>query len=143
MAKSSVGLAFSSLSDNFRVGFLTVAKPGSEPILNNQYAKFVPLKDFGGTDKVQWFSAIQNIKTGGTSPARNAGSRGSALRRQERQHQRHHDSVCRSGGLGMPASLCDCDHGRILERWSGNQGIKVQIDSATLVRGNRTSLLWL
>ena len=71
MAKSSVGLAFSPLSDNFRVGFLTVAKPDPGNS-NNQYAKFVPLKDFGGTDKVQWFSAIQNIKTGGTSPAREA-----------------------------------------------------------------------
>ena len=35
-----------------------------------KYSKFVPVKDFGGTDKVEWFSAIQNIKTGGTSPTR-------------------------------------------------------------------------
>ena len=70
MAKSSVGLAFSPLSDNFRVGFLTVAKPDLTNADAMKYSKFVPVKDFGGTDKVEWFSAIQNIKTGGTSPTR-------------------------------------------------------------------------
>ncbi len=67
MAKSSVSLAFASLNDNFRVGFLTVANPGS-----GDYSKFIPVNDFGGTAKSEWFQAIQSIKTGGTSPAREA-----------------------------------------------------------------------
>ena len=67
MAKSSVSLAFTSLNDNFRVGFLTAANPG-----NNNYSKFVPVKDFGGADKATWFSAIQNIKTDRLSPTREA-----------------------------------------------------------------------
>lgn len=67
MAKSSVSLAFGSLNDNFRVGFLTVAKPGSGP-----YSHFLPVQDFGGTDKQAWFQAIQGTKTGGTSPTREA-----------------------------------------------------------------------
>ncbi|MEG1454688.1 MAG: hypothetical protein RSC66_03845, partial [Comamonas sp.] len=43
MAKSSVSLAFGSLNDNFRVGFLTVAKPGS-----GAHSHFLPVQDFGG-----------------------------------------------------------------------------------------------
>ena len=68
MAKSSVSLAFASLSDNFRVGFLTAANP--DP--TKPYSKFMPVKDFGGTDKEAWFTAIQGIQTGLSSPTREA-----------------------------------------------------------------------
>ncbi len=67
MAKSSVSLAFSTLNDNFRIGFLTVANPGAGP-----HSKFLPVADFNTEGKQQWLEAIQTIKTGGTSPAREA-----------------------------------------------------------------------
>lgn len=67
MAKSSVSLAFSTLDDNFRIGFLTVAKPGAGP-----HSKFLPVADFNTEGKQQWLDAIQTVKTGGTSPAREA-----------------------------------------------------------------------
>lgn len=63
MAKSSVSLAFSTLNDNFRIGFLTVAKPGVGP-----QSKFLPVADFNTEGKQQWLEAIQTIKTGGSSP---------------------------------------------------------------------------
>lgn len=68
MAKSSVSLAFASLNDNFRVGFLTVAEPDTA----KAYSKFLEVKDFKDRDKQNWFQAIQSVKTGGTSPAREA-----------------------------------------------------------------------
>lgn len=67
MAKSSVSLAFSTLNDNFRIGFLTVANPGAGP-----HSKFLPVADFNTEGKQQWLEAIQTIKTGGSSPAREA-----------------------------------------------------------------------
>lgn len=67
MAKSSVSLAFSTLNDNFRIGFLTVANPGAGP-----HSKFLPVADFNTDGKQQWLEAIQTVKTGGTSPAREA-----------------------------------------------------------------------
>ena len=67
MAKSSVSLAFSTLNDNFRIGFLTVANPGAGP-----HSKFLPVADFNTEGKQQWLEAIQTVKTGGTSPAREA-----------------------------------------------------------------------
>lgn len=67
MAKSSVSLAFSTLNDNFRIGFLTVANPGAGP-----HSKFLPVADFNTEGKRQWLEAIQTVKTGGTSPAREA-----------------------------------------------------------------------
>lgn len=67
MAKSSVSLAFSTLNDNFRIGFLTVANPGVGP-----HSKFLPVADFNTEGKQQWLEAIQTVKTGGTSPAREA-----------------------------------------------------------------------
>lgn len=67
MAKSSVSLAFSTLNDNFRIGFLTVANPGVGP-----HSKFLPVADFNSEGKQQWLEAIQTVKTGGTSPAREA-----------------------------------------------------------------------
>lgn len=67
MAKSSISLAFATLDNTFRVGFMSVAKPGAEP-----YSKFLPLEDFDGASKTRWFEAIQGMQTGGTSPAREA-----------------------------------------------------------------------
>ncbi|MDR2330239.1 MAG: hypothetical protein LBE58_11610, partial [Comamonas sp.] len=67
MAKSSVSLAFGTLNDNFRIGFMTVAKPGS-----GAHSHFLPVKDFWGTDKQTWFQTIQSAKTGGSSPTREA-----------------------------------------------------------------------
>lgn len=67
MAKSSISLAFGTLNDNFRIGFLTVAKPGS-----GAHSHFLPVQDFAGADKEAWFQSIQGTQTGGTSPTREA-----------------------------------------------------------------------
>ncbi|TDS76712.1 PilC/PilY family type IV pilus protein [Comamonas sp. JUb58] len=66
MAKSSISLAFNSLDNNFRIGFLTAAKPDTTTF------KFMPVKDFESTDKSNWFQTIQSAKTGGSSPTREA-----------------------------------------------------------------------
>lgn len=66
MAKSSISLAFNALDNNFRVGFLTGAKPHSSVF------KFMPVKDFDSTNKASWLQSIQSAPTGGSSPTREA-----------------------------------------------------------------------
>lgn len=68
MAKSSVSRAFHTLDDNFRVGFVTVAKPQA----GQAHSGYLPLADFDAAQKQKWFSAVQARKTGGASPMREA-----------------------------------------------------------------------
>ena len=131
MAKSSVSLAFGPLNDNFRVGFLTVANPDA----SNNYSKFVPVKDFGGTNKIDWFSAIQSIKTGGTSPAREA------LARVGRYYAGKNDSINSSMTPYADPVVSACQrHYTIVTTdgyWNIGQesasGGPLQIDGTTLV----------
>ena len=129
MAKSSVGLAFGPLNDNFRVGFLTVANPDA----SNNYSKFVPVKDFGGGNKIDWFSAIQNVKTGGTSPAREA------LARVGRYYSGKSDSINASMTPFEDPVVSACQRHYTIVTTDGywNVGAEsagpVQIDGTTLV----------
>ena len=133
MAKSSVGLAFSPLSDNFRVGFLTVAKPNLTDDAIKKYSRFVPVQDFGGQAKVDWFSAIQNIKTGGTSPTREG------LARVGRYYAGMSDSIndTMTPFVDPVVSACQRHYAIVTTDgyWNVGQETKgpVQIDGATLV----------
>ena len=130
MAKSSVSLAFGSLNDNFRVGFLTVAKPGS-----GAHSHFLPVQDFGGTDKQAWFQTIQGTKTGGTSPTREA------LARVGRYYAGKSDSINDSMRPFVDPVVSACQrHYTIVTTdgyWNVGQETRgkgpVQIDGTTLV----------
>jgi len=130
MAKSSVSLAFGTLNDNFRIGFMTVAKPGS-----GAHSHFLPVKDFWGTDKQTWFQTIQSAKTGGTSPTREA------LARVGRYYAGKSDSINDTMLPFVDPVISACQrHYTIVTTdgyWNTGQETKgrgpVQIDGVTLV----------
>jgi len=130
MAKSSVSLAFGALNDNFRVGFLTVAKPGT-----GAHSHFLPVQDFAGSDKQAWFQAIQGTQTGGTSPTREA------LARVGRYYAGKSDSINDSMRPFVDPVVSACQrHYAIVTTdgyWNVGQETQgkgpVQIDGTTLV----------
>ncbi|MCD2165512.1 pilus assembly protein [Comamonas koreensis] len=130
MAKSSVSLAFGTLNDNFRIGFMTVAKPGS-----GAHSHFLPVKDFWGTDKQTWFQTIQSAKTGGSSPTREA------LARVGRYYAGKSDSINDTMLPFVDPVISACQrHYTIVTTdgyWNTGQETKgrgpVQIDGVTLV----------
>ncbi len=99
LSKSSMGLAFSSLSDQFRVGFitgnpLTRASMGDAPAVGASVDStyYLPLADFNATQKNDWFNKLYSQPTGGTSPMREG------LARVGRHYANQHDSI----NIGMP-----------------------------------------
>jgi Tfp pilus tip-associated adhesin PilY1 len=71
LSKSSVSLAFSPLSDNYRVGFITVL-PRDPDIVNSPVlaSKYQPIADFGSAQKTAWFSKLFDQKPGFSSPTK-------------------------------------------------------------------------
>ncbi len=128
MAKSSVSLAFSTLNDNFRIGFLTVANPGA-----GEHSKFLPVNDFNTEGKRQWLEAIQTIKTGGSSPAREA------LARVGRYYAGQSDSINASMTPFVDPVVSACQRHYAIVTTDGYWNIgqesagPVEIDGTTLV----------
>ncbi|PFH08814.1 type IV pilus assembly protein PilY1 [Collimonas sp. PA-H2] len=70
MTKTSLGVAFSGISDRFRVGFATINDNSSRT--NTTAANFVPLSTFSATQKTAWYAKLYAIKPGGGTPLINA-----------------------------------------------------------------------
>jgi len=127
MAKSSISLAFNALDNNFRVGFLSAAKPDTSTF------KFVPVKDFDSTEKQAWFQTIQSAQTGGSSPTREA------LARVGRYYANKGDSINTAMAPFADPVLSACQrHYAIVTTdgyWNVGQETKgpMQLDGTTLV----------
>ena len=100
MIKSAASLAFTPLTDSFRVGFITVnpkfpfnvphaSDTLSAPINPNKY---LPIADFDSTQRGLWYAKLFSQKTGGTSPTREG------LARVGRHYAGQHDGI----NTGMP-----------------------------------------
>lgn len=70
MMKTAAGLAFYTLDDKFRVGFITI-NPNS-PVTNDKY---LPLNTFGAQQKKDWYTKFYSQQTNGSTPLRTALSR--------------------------------------------------------------------
>lgn len=74
-AKSSIGLAFQSLSDSYRVGLLTVnpTLDANNVVTNTvQPSKYTPLGDFNVAQRTLWYNKFYGQRPVGSSPAREA-----------------------------------------------------------------------
>ena len=70
LIKSAASLAFTPLSDNYRVGFITVQPKDSPGATTINAAKYVPINDFNSTQRGAWFNKLFSQSPGGASPAR-------------------------------------------------------------------------
>ncbi len=78
MIKSAASLAFTPLTDSFRVGLITVNPkyPNNVPIAADSLSapinpdKYLRIADFDSSQRSLWFDKLFSQKTGGTSPAR-------------------------------------------------------------------------
>ena len=70
MMKTAAGLAFYTVDDKFRVGFITI-NPGS-PVSSNKY---LALRPFDSTQKLDWYSKFYAQLPGPSTPLRQALSR--------------------------------------------------------------------
>ena len=71
LAKSSVSLAFSPLTDNYRVGFITVLP--NDPLTAGSgvlSSKYLPIADFGAAQRTAWFNKLFSQQPGFSSPTR-------------------------------------------------------------------------
>lgn len=68
--RTSVGLAFKSIDNSKRVGFITI-NPGS-PVSSS---KFLAVRDFGPTQKEAFYNMLYSVAIGGGTPLREALSR--------------------------------------------------------------------
>jgi Tfp pilus tip-associated adhesin PilY1 len=57
LTKSAVSLAFSPITDNYRVGFISAfpSTTAGGPVVP---AKYLPIADFGGTQRTDWFNKL-------------------------------------------------------------------------------------
>jgi len=65
-AKTTLGLAFSVLTDKSRVGFATINDNNNNA--NTSAANFVPLSDFDKAQKKTWYAKLYAISPGGGTP---------------------------------------------------------------------------
>lgn len=70
LMKSATSLAFSTLSDNMRVGFITMNPKDRPDAAAINPSKFLPLADFDATQRQHWFNKLFEQKAAGSSPAR-------------------------------------------------------------------------
>ena len=70
LIKSAASLAFTPLSDSFRVGFITVQPKDTPTSSSINPAKYVPISDFNPTQRGLWFNNLFSQSPGGASPAR-------------------------------------------------------------------------
>lgn len=69
--KSAAGQAFSSISDNFRVGFTTINDTGG--------SRFIKIRDFTPSQKTTWYDKFYETGFNGATPLRQALSRSSRV----------------------------------------------------------------
>jgi type IV pilus assembly protein PilY1 len=64
MMKTSTGLAFRTIGDTYRVGFMSIN--------DNTDPSFLNISDFDGTQKNAWYSKLYGATTGNSTPLRDA-----------------------------------------------------------------------
>ena len=126
LAKSAVSLAFTPLTDSYRVGFITV-RPGS-PVNASAY---LAINDFNSTQRTAWFDKLFTQVPGGSSPAREG------LARVGRHYAGKQDGI-NTGMSGDPIQF-SCQQNFTIATTDGywNTAAEtagpVQIDGTTLV----------
>jgi type IV pilus assembly protein PilY1 len=73
MAKTAIGRAFAALSDQYRVGFITI-NPGN-PVQSSRYLKIDAFSAGSGNQKDQWYQRLYGTGSNGSTPLRQALSR--------------------------------------------------------------------
>ncbi|HYA37524.1 MAG TPA: hypothetical protein VEI74_04560, partial [Candidatus Methylomirabilis sp.] len=73
MAKTAIGRAFSTLTNAYRVGFVTI-NPGN-PVSSSLYLKVDTFNSGAGNQKDLWYQHVYNVKNNGSTPLREALSR--------------------------------------------------------------------
>jgi Tfp pilus tip-associated adhesin PilY1 len=100
MIKTAASLAFTPLTDSFRVGFITVNPkyPNNVPATNDSLSapinpdKYLAIADFNTAQRSLWFDKLFSQKPGGSSPTREG------LARVGRHYAGQHDGI----NTGMP-----------------------------------------
>ncbi len=70
LTKSAASLAFTPLTDSFRVGFVTVNPKDTPSSASINASKYLAINDFNSTQRTAWFSKLFSQSPGGSSPAR-------------------------------------------------------------------------
>jgi Tfp pilus tip-associated adhesin PilY1 len=70
MTKSATSLAFTPLTDTYRVGFITVQPMQTTPANGINPDKYIAISDFDATQRSLWFSKMFSQTPFGASPAR-------------------------------------------------------------------------
>jgi type IV pilus assembly protein PilY1 len=73
MAKTAIGRAFAALSDQYRVGFITI-NPGN-PVQSSRYLKVDAFAAGAGNQKDLWYQHLYDTGSNGSTPLREALSR--------------------------------------------------------------------
>jgi len=66
MMKTSIGIAFAPLTSNYRVGYFRLSVAGAGGALDQKP------DDFTGTQRTNWYNALYNTTTSGSTPTRTA-----------------------------------------------------------------------
>ncbi|WP_374359700.1 PilC/PilY family type IV pilus protein [Pseudoduganella danionis] len=66
MMKTSVGIAFSAITSNYKVGYVKLSNAGAGAAIDLKPA------DFAGTARASWYTALYNTTTSGSTPIRTA-----------------------------------------------------------------------
>lgn len=66
MMKTAVGIAFAGINSNYRVGYVKLSNAGVGSAVDMKPA------DFTGTSRTNWYSALYNTTTSGSTPIRTA-----------------------------------------------------------------------
>jgi type IV pilus assembly protein PilY1 len=66
MMKTSVGIAFSAITANYKVGYVKLSNAGAGNAIDLKPA------DFTGTARANWYTALYNTTTSGSTPIRSA-----------------------------------------------------------------------
>jgi type IV pilus assembly protein PilY1 len=72
MMKTGVGLAFSPLDKNYRVGYMTMNNNNWNGTIGSTTADFVDLAPFDAAQKSDWYSKLYVAKPGNSTPLRGA-----------------------------------------------------------------------
>ena len=134
MIKSAVSLSFTPLTDSYRVGLITVKPyPALVPTLGASVDSnyYLPIDDFGATQRQNWFAKLFSQVPGGSSPAREG------LARVGRHYAGKQDSI-NTGMTGDPVQYACQQNFTILTTdgyWNtvAETAGPVKLDGTTLV----------
>jgi hypothetical protein len=125
LVKSAVSLAFTPLTDSYRVGLVTV-----RPDLSTT-ANYLPIADFDATQRSNWYAKLFSQEPGGSSPSREG------LARVGRHYAGRQDSI-NDGMSGDPIQF-SCQQNFTIMTTDGYWNVAaetagpVKIDGVTLV----------